>query len=317
MYKIYHIFFAISFLFLGESMVLAEEETQWNVTLRADSDSTSKLWVQPANFSYAVNTKGRDSFSAAIAATVGRIFVNEWEVNSKVKWVRNNQQNKEQNYLQFGLGVSKDISAAGLPDPKKWAFRIDTNISYNKESVFADLSKPLCIAEPSLPLCQTQSKEALRLTAQMSPFKGKWMESDIGGAVYYTGVPVFGVFYDEVINNPINPETGNRITGSVLGGYVGAGAAFSPLYDNFKWIFRLEGKVIQRFSAVVDRKEDFGLTTAYFSASLDYSLSGGGLDDFEGGIFLPSIGIQYKEGQDPLSGRKKQSTVIVGLRLQY
>ena len=113
----------------------------------------------------------------------------------------------------------------------------------------------------------------------------------------------------------MDPDSGEKITGGVGGVQARAGINLSPSFANYRWNFALEGQVIQRLSASNGRKTDFDSTMTLVTASIDYALMDTTLDAKKG--FLPSIGIQYTDGEDPLVGRADQDTVVLGLRIRY
>lgn len=121
---------------------------------------------------------------------------------------------------------------------------------------------------------------------------------------------------DDVLNNAVNPETGRLITGTVAGSRGTAGLLLSPRFADYRLNLRINAQAIQTFSRAAARIDDFDDFTHLITASLDFDL---GPRSVAGGPrrFRPSIGVTWTDGEDPLAGRKDQSTVTIGLRLAY
>lgn len=303
-------------------------------TLQAAQVPTDQPWTEPAKVSYTINTRGRDSYSVDVAGRgvfdLGAPFFGIAELS----WNRNNQTGKQQNNLQAAAGLHLELdntpsdgpitSASGLR-----SFYLDGRISYNRKAVYADTTTAFCVANPAAITCNTQHVESLRGTIDFSPHL-PFFESDQrfvqpaagDSPAHYEGPAVahsFGMtgtfFVDGILNNKVNPATGNAVTGTVSGFRGVAGLALSPRFSDYRLNFRVSVQAIQTTSRSAGRVEGFDDFSHLFTASVDYDLGPGSLVPGRG--FRPSVGITYTDGSDPLAGRPDQSTITIGFRLGF
>lgn len=123
-------------------------------------------------------------------------------------------------------------------------------------------------------------------------------------------------FYDNATENALNPENGKRITGVVTGLKIKAGGALSPKFTGYRAVLRADVQGIWTTSRAELRKDDFDKNTHLVTVSLDWDLSDRSFLKDEKGV-KPSVGITYTNGSDPLQGRTKQSTWVVGFKLAF
>lgn len=317
------------------SWVTSPVHAQAVITLQAAQVPTDQPWTEPAKLSYTINTRGRDSYSVDVAGRgvfdLGAPFFGIAELS----WNRNNQTGKQQNNLQAAAGLHLEFDNTPSQGPITsrdglWSLFVDGRISYNRKAVYADRTTAFCVANPTAIICNTQHVESIRGTIDVSPHLG-FFESDqrfvppaVGDTTpaHYEGPAVahsFGTtgtfFVDSILDNKINPATGNAITGRVSGFKGVAGLALSPRFSDYRLNFRVSVQAIQTTSRSAGRVDDFNDFSHLFTASVDYDLGQGSL--VPGRRFRPSVGITYTDGSDPLAGRPDQSTITVGFRLGF
>lgn len=307
------------------------------LTLQQESTPQEQPWTQPARVAYTFNNDGKDSYAVDLAGkgifplkTDSPIFL-----LADASWNRNNQQKKEQNNLRASGGLHFEVQSPPPAGPfdkdKLFSLWIDGKIGYNRKSVFADKTKTACVSDPSLPTCQTQHLGSIRGTIDIAPYWG-FFESDQSytvpgpdgaatgkfdgpGIAHSLGI-IGTFFYDNATENTLNPETGERITGVVTGLKAKAGGALSPKFTGYRAVLRADVQGIWTTSRANLRRDDFGGSTHLVTVSLDWDLSDRSFLKDEKGI-KPSVGITYSDGSDPLQGREKQSTWVVGLKLAF
>lgn len=306
-------------------------------SIQADEAPDDKPWEEPARLAYTVNMRGRDSFSVDVAAKLSHSLSTGSPVfgTTELVWHKNNQQKKEQDDLRAAVGLHLDIdtiSATGPLNENALSLFVDANLSYGRKAVFPDTTTPACVASPSAVYCKRQYVESIRGTLDLAPFKRDIFESDqprrpatgetpnstrlLGPPLAYS-FGLFGTaFFDDVTRNAVDPDDGTLITGMVSGLHAKAGIAMSPKLADYRLVLRLSGEVVKTLSRGAGRESDFPKSSHLLSASLDYDLVQSSLLDL-GPTFRPSVGVTYTNGSDPLAGRKKQSTIVVALKIAF
>lgn len=305
--------------------------------LTAASEPSPKAWTQPAKFeytfnngkdekgdekpdSYAIDLNGRLSLPVKGEETLG--FV-------ELGWHRNNQQAKKQNQFDAAIGAQFAFTSPAGDDPG--SIYIDGKITYSRQAVFADTSKPLCIGDPTNPQCNTQHKESLRGSIVFSPFlkgmESNWsyrpldddgvMSKQIEGPpiVYSTGIDA-EIFYDSTLNSAIDPKDGSLIQGDVFGTKLRAHVSFAPKFIDYRLNFRGSFQVMPTFSRSIGRINTFPKTSKLLTLSADFDLSDRSTDPGKK-LFRPAIGVTLTDGSDPLAGKEKQQTVTIGFKLSF
>lgn len=306
-------------------------------TLQAESTPQEQPWTQPARFAYTINNGEKDSVAVDIAgkATIAVSKDLPLFLLADVSWHKTNQQKEPQNNLQVSGGFHFEVQSPPPTGPfnkdSLFSLWVDTKLGYNRKAVFADASKAPCNSDASLPVCQTQHVGSIRGTIDVSPYWGIFESeqsftvqgADGSSTGVYDGPAIahnFGVigtfFYDNATEATLNPETGKQITGTVTGFKGKAGLALSPKFTSYRAVLRADVQAIQTTSRALLRQDDFDDFTHLVTVSLDWDLSDRSMLKDEKDI-KPSIGITYTDGADPLTGRKDQSSWVIGLKLAY
>lgn len=311
-------------------------DNSFGCTIRADNDPLKIGASKPATFAYTLNNDGKDS--VAIEAAV-KSFFSIRDASGKFLtlsglWHKNNQQTKEQDNVNVGIGVVFE-SNSGLyqafeasrnqegPLPPRKYFYADTSfdLSYNRKASFGDVNRAECVNDPDLLACGRQNLETARIAVTTSPYSPRFESHRVfeesSSTLYWVLSPVAGIFYDEVLNDGVETYAGSAASGGVLGANLGLNFSISPgVFDN-KWVFQLSGQVVELASQSDGRKEDFEKSTSSFSASLSYALGNSFIGDKAENKLIPALTLTYTTGSDPLKGRDSQNTLVAGLSLKY
>jgi hypothetical protein len=312
-------------------------------SLQADSVPSSQPWTEPARFAYTFNKGGQDSY--AIDVTGKAMFdlglATPVFALGELAWHRNNQQKKRQSNFQAATGLHfefENTPAAGPITSRSGLYSVfmDAKVGYSRKAIYADPSTAACQSDPDAVFCHTQHLESVRGTLDVSPFfpgfeseqKRKPVGSETPGrfegpAVAHSFGIVGTLFGDKILNNKIDPTTGVSIRGAVTGLRGQASIALSPKATNYRLIFRASAQMIHALSRA-DGRTDFDPSTHLISASLDYDLGRSSLVTKCGEppqpcppTFRPAVGVTWTHGSDPLAGREKQRTIVVGLKVSF
>jgi hypothetical protein len=187
--------------------------------------------------------------------------------------------------------------------------------------VFGDPSSEECTVDDPPKFCRRQFLETARLSVTAAPWSDllEAQNATEGVGIYWVLAPTFRLFYDTALNDSVVLSNGTVADGSVFGGAPGVTLAVSPgLFAN-KWEFAITGQFIEAFSRDQGRAEDFGRSTGLFKTSVQYALA----DTFIGqgssvkNKWLPTIGLSYTNGGDPLNGRLSQKTIEFSVQLKF
>jgi hypothetical protein len=136
-----------------------------------------------------------------------------------------------------------------------------------------------------------------------------------GGAQWTRSiVPVVTLFYDDLLSAKPN-AAGVKPDGSVSGGKASLTFAFSPAFSDYRLILSGNLQFIYAFDRANLRRATFARESSLVKASLDYEF---GLRSFEQGSgWVPSFGVAYTKGDDPLTGKLDQDDVVVAFKITY
>lgn len=308
-----------------------------------------QLWTQPAALSLVESSdEGEDRQTVDLAAKLSRAVghhAGDWTVDSWfVRAIANvsDQSKKEQERYAGEVGLKLDwnptraryrgriegMSAEQRREAQNavanaWSAFIDVSAGLNSKAVFANLTTPPCAATPSLPQCQTQHQRSVTLAFDFQPYhcafeaacptsRGEAQLDTKGWSFAFS--PRARLFYDEVTEAVLNDQ-GIREEGSVAGARVSLDLAVSPPVFNNRLVFRVGTQRIIAFSRSALREERFPRDTELNVASLDIELGHRSVQPGAG--WVPSIGVAYTEGEDPLAGRTDRSETTYGFRLTY
>lgn len=303
-------------LLLTTKPVFAEEkENAWKISLFGDDAPASTPWTEPASLSATINDDAKDSYAYQFSLKAARHIGGDFFLTPKVKWKRNNQQKSAQNKFSTSLGLHWEPNSGNLDGfIQPWSHYVDLAVGYSRKSVFADLTKNGCDTNSTPVFCHTQHEEALEGKVQYSPFHISWEKDPDGKELAYSVIPAVGFFWNDLLNQPVNPETLQALDGSVAGFVASFSAAISPkLYDH-RWKVGITAQTRHRLHSSVSRADGFTKSAQLLKISLDYRL----YDPVQvSSGFLPSVGFTYTTGEDPLTGLKKQENLMLALKVAY
>ncbi len=307
-----------------------KDESTIKYTLSAGEEPKEKAWAQPASVSYTSSRGEKDSWAVDLVGKIeGQPFnslPNTFFVSGKV--LKNTQQSKElQNYgldvgYSFDFDTAGDQSTSNTINTGAWYFFNDLSVGYSDKRVFAD-PKAVCTSDPLPPACLDQDETSLRAVIKFMPFHSKWENTFFvhpttnepeGAPVVYSFSPVISLFRDDIISSKVN-SSGVRPDGTVSGVKLELGAAVSPRFTDYRATLRVSYQAITAFDRDPSRRALFERDSEFYKFSIDYDL---GLRSFdERGGWVPSFGITYTKGDDPLLGRFDQDTSSVSFKVAY
>lgn len=316
-----------------------------SITLTAQETPTAQPWTKPASVSWIDSTdQAEDRFNAEGAlkigwevynfpsrpggtdldATVfGRVVaaVNDQEAVSKRKSTYKGQIGLQFDWLSGGpiLSGTSDSNGAGGYTVHNWSVYADAYVSYDQARTFGTPTSAACVADPVLAACGDQDQTSYRFVLDLLPHHRKW-----SGAAYANGPdqkfrgigydfsPQISLFHDEIIDAVLN-DANQSIDGGVTGARVIVGGVVSPPLWNYRLAFRTSYQHAWAFERTAAREPVFDTSTGLFTASVDYAFIAPA--DQDG--WVPSIGLSYTSGEDPLEGRKDRDDKSLMLRLTY
>jgi hypothetical protein len=132
--------------------------------------------------------------------------------------------------------------------------------------------------------------------------------------IAYSFGPLITLFSDQVTNAKLD-AAGVTPRGNVTGAVGSLNCAISPKLFDYRVVLRASVKQTEAFIRDSRRRAEFSENSTLSSVSLDYDL---GLRSFEKGPgWVPSIGVSYTKGDDPLSGKLNQEETVAGFKLTY
>ncbi len=307
------------------------DDNLFGCTLRADNSSKKKENSDPASFAYTANGgEGKDSYAIMAALNIA-VESNNKTYGLKTQWHKNNQQAKEQDNFTIGASYGLTFSdvtddykkwiAAGKPDnwnAKTSTHYLDFDLAFNRKAIFGDTKQEACIADMTLKACNRQNLETLRLSGSLSPWWNHWEhtpKSDNEG--FWSFSPTFSFFVDDAFNGNVETLAGDTVNGTVSGGVANGSFFYSPSMFDYRWGLTMSGQITQSFSRSTGRTEDFPKSSPLLTFAIDYALGDTYVGQKDKNTFLPSVGITYTNGADPLKGKEDQDTFVVGLKVKY
>lgn len=301
----------------------AEEDEPAGLLLtltQAEKPADTPAWEQPAYAALTINDDAGDSFAVHVnakAQTRGRDGLSFF---SRLAFDRDNQIKDPQNNLKAGAGARHERAFCGerIPPIEGVGEADDVDclpgmvltstfeLGFNRQVQYNDVA-----ANPALPA--EEDVESIRATFDAAPWLPAF-EGERGGVAYALGA-AGGLYYDNVLNNVIDEETGLPDTGDVFGGRLLANLTLAPA-GNEAWRLTLAAQGRQPFSATGVR--DVG-AEGLFKASLDFYVANAPSlvreSDEEDPKFRPAIGIEFTTGEDSLSGLTHQTTLVLAFKL--
>lgn len=313
---------------------------------------TPQLWTQPSAFSQVESSdEGQDRRTIDLAARLSRgvgAYSGDWTLDSwfvrAVANVSDQAKKQQENYAaQIGVkldwnpttaryrGRIQDLSeaerdAARYAIGTAWSAFVDAHIGLNSKATFANLSAEPCLGSPNLPQCGTQDQTSVTVALDIQPYHCSFeaacprgpgrevlqSEEDTQWSVAFS--PRARFFYDEVTEAVLNSE-GRREEGGVAGARVTLDLAVSPPVLDNRLVFRVGVQHVRAFSRSDLRAERFPGESELLVASMDVELGHRSTEPGPG--WVPSVGIAYSDGEDPLTGRSDRRDTTYAFRLTY
>jgi hypothetical protein len=290
------------------------------LTINAGEEPDEKAWTKPASVNYVNNANSNDSWSVDLAAKVEGQPAASLPVTAFLRAVvqRNTETKKPvENYV---------AEVGGKFDLPQWGNTFllgQASIAFSDKTNFPD-SKADCSITPLPTACIRQRERSIRPAFTVQPFRSSWENtfaySDsqhtqlVGPTWTHSILPVISLFYDDVLDAKLN-GAGVESDGGVFGSKAILGVAFSPKVTNYRLIISGGVQLITAFNRSNRRKADFAASSTLSSASATYEF---GPRSFEGGTgWVPSIGVTYTKGDDPLAGKKDIDNVTFGFKITY
>lgn len=324
-----HLVSAVFCALLTGGVALAQENDPWSrFQLNADEIPKQTPWTEAASLSF-VSGEGESSTDIDIAARY------DWQIardETSTVFVRgvahvNDRAKSEEEVYKLSAGYHFEFGGAS---PAQSFGYSDLTLSYQQNTVFADLTSDPCVQSPGAVFCRDQ-EETRVIGAFATAFIPSGWESATpvlypdsdGGYTFVEGSPdllfsvspVVSVFYDEVLDAATDPGTGLKIDGSAAGTTLTLGAYLSPRVLDYRVEFKASFKQMVAFSRDASRKPGFPANADLFTASLDYNLGKPSLLDDTG--WRPAIGLSYSSGRDPLTGRKEKEETVLAFKLTH
>lgn len=315
------------------------------ITLTAQETPAAQPWTKPASISWVDSSdQAEDRFNAEGALKIGwevydfasrpgqydldtSIFgrvvvaVNDQDAVSKRKSTYKGQLGFQFDWLSGGpvLGNSSDEDGGGAYTAHDWSVYADAYVSYDQARTFGTPTSAACVTSPALAACRDQDQTSYRLVLDILPVHRTW-----SGAAFATGPdqsftglsydfsPQITLFHDEIIDAVLN-DANQAVDGGVTGARVKLGGVLAPPLWNYRVSLSAYYQHTWTFERSAAREAVFGASTGLFTASIDYAFIAPG--DQNG--WVPSIGLTYTSGEDPLEGRKDRNDTGLMLRLTY
>jgi hypothetical protein len=290
------------------------------VILNAGEEPEEKAWTKPASINYVHDAGAAGSWNVDIAAKVqGQPFAT-LPVSAFARAVvqRDTETKKPVENYVAEIGGKFD-----LPQLGNTFFIGQGSISYSDKTDFPD-QKADCSTTPLPTDCLHQRERSIRPALTVQPFRSSWEDtfaySDarhvqfIGPSWTHSILPVISIFYDDVLDAR-RTEGGSESNGGVFGSKASLSAAFSPAVTDYRLIFAGSVQWITAFSRSSRRKSDFAASSVLSVASISYEF---GPRTFEGGTgWVPSLGVTYTHGDDPLAGKQDLNNTTLGFQIAY
>lgn len=297
------------------------------IVLNAGEEPQTMTWTQPASLSYTGNSGAPDSWAIDAA---GKYQWLPFKMSSHLMFGRvvvqkNTQVKKEiENYVaEYGLLL--DLSAGGGETAEGiWSLPTKVSLAWADKTIFPD-AKAVCTASPLPADCVEQEERSLRASASTQFFYPSWERTYatkdgthtelVHRAWTYSFLPVLGVFYDELLDAKTAPN-GVKPDGHVAGAKAVISLAGSPKFTNYRMVLSTTFQEVYAFDRSSGREATFQRESWLVAASLDYELGKRSFFDEDHG-WVPTVGVTYKRGDDPLSATLDQDSVMVAFKMTY
>jgi len=295
----------------------AQKPPRLKVNLTQKPEPDSKPWEDPARISATIDPHGPDAFSAQINLEVARPLTPATADRQKalkgfIIWNRETGSDDPQNNFEVGAAFSSALNTAFLSDSDSIPFdaAIRASVGYARTAQFPELSSATCVATPAAPQCHTQFKESLRASAAAA-FFGPGFERHPTGFLAYSIAPKLGLDHDQLINSPINVDTGLRAHGGYLSAVAGVAVSLFPDFDRPRWEVSVSTQLRQRITASDSRRPSIEKSAIMLEAAATYFV----LVPRKKDGWRAGVGIVYSRGDDPLTGQTNVNRIVLALRI--
>lgn len=315
-------------------------------SLRRSNTPNTKAASQPALISFtrdldAEDGDQRDVFEVAAGfRATGGINGGDTAYSFATEFQRNTKEGSQQANFNLALGIVHDIYdaadlldeaiiAAGRDDANAfrlsdgyWSIRLSGELQFNTKGIFGDPDSEPCMMTPDAAFCGRQDMESIRLVGNISPYfdalNGVDYSSKGDPTLAWAVSPVFGLFYDEALNDDVVLASGETADGSVLGFSAGVSASVSPGIFKNRWQLSGSAKIIETLDRSTGRVEDFDQSSTELIASLSYAFRDGSyVGQSTTNNLVPAISVTYANGSDPLRGRDDRETLTIAFSVLY
>lgn len=301
----------------------AAQTGELQIGLTEAPEPEGKAWEDPARLSFTIDPDGPDKLSVQVnleAELSLRSNGRDKAVKGYLVWNRETGGDDRQNNLEVGGAFSIDydpvayLDQSQASDDDEAARRLDVSsrfsTAYARTAEYADSTTPACVASPNLLQCRTQFKESIRTSAAFNIFNAH-LEQNAGDAFAFSVEPQFGVDHDWLLNSPVDPDTGFRLSGGYLLAVAGIGLAIYPNFDSPRWEITASGRLRQKLQASRSRSPSIDGSAFLFEASATYYVVKPRLKD----AWRAGVGIAYTRGDDPLRGVADVNRIVLALRI--
>ncbi|PXA78743.1 hypothetical protein DMC25_22245 [Caulobacter sp. D4A] len=298
-------------------------------TLNGAEEPEIKAWTEPASVAFTSNNGGKDSWAVNLAGK----YENQLSDNSTSKLVvrfaveKNTQLKKEVENYGASVGYKfywTDARDGPTPDLEAWHLANEFSLGITDKAVFPD-AKAICTAAPLPPECTEQRETSLRAQLQVQPYRHGWdktfhyedsTHTKLKGQRWTRSfTPVLSLFYDEILDAKAD-AAGARADGGVTGLKLSLSGAASPRVTNYRLVLSAKLQLTETLSRSVGRRDGFQSSATLLKLGADYEF---GPRSFENGgnKWVPSFGIAYTKGDDPLAGKTDLDNTVLAFKLTY
>lgn len=315
-------------------------------SIRRSNTPNTRAASQPALISFArdldaIDEDQENTFQIAAAFRGTKGLNADTALSFATEFQRNTAEGSEQSNLAVSLGAIYDVAPSAVKLRKDLQEQADTDenpyaalngffslrfsgeLTYNRMGIFGDADSEPCMLTPDAEFCRRQDLESIRFVGNLSPYFDALntvrVNKKVGDlALAWAVSPVFGVFYDEALNDNVVLATGEPVDGSVFGVTAGVSASISPGVFRNRWQLSGSVQVIEALDRSTGRVENFDQTSTEFITALSYAFRDNSyVGQTNANQIVPAIAITYANGSDPLRGRTDRESLTISFSLLY
>jgi hypothetical protein len=319
-------------LALAATTAHAQSNNAPKFALNGDEAPKSQPWTEPASFTYTKDAGEKSSISIDVA---GRV---DWRVgdvteSTRTAFVRaiahrnTDEGSQVESYAgEFGMHFEPNTVRKGSTDPNDykdaWYFFNDLSLGYSYKTNYDD-EKDGCDATPKPASCVRSHEGSGRLKWTVQPFQSAFelvpafvdgQPTDGSPPFAYSFGPTVTVFTDQVLHAK-NDAAGIKPKGNVTGAAGKIAMALSPKLFAYRLVLRGSLQQTEGFARGDRREPTFPRSSTLGTVAIDVELGARSWE--EGPAWVPSFGVSYTKGDDPLSGKLDQEQTVVGIKLTY